>query len=400
MDKHCELTSIPSQPNFTAVKTEINNMKQLITLFFLSFFLCGVNAQPLHKVVVEEFTGIWCGDCPQGRNGVEHLKSKFGDSVICIGVHSKDCLAGIYSNTLTDSSGVTEFPLAFVDRFSYKPGGGVFQIMGADSSDWDAAVSARLRTPTSVVLHLNPDYDSSTHSFSLGIKAEFTAEEYGPLRFHCLLVEDSVQTDRQQVNYHNNDGSSRWYHKGNPISHYIQRDVMRLNLSDLYGDAIILPEKVGEGSDFERFYCGVIPEGWSDKHLKVVGFISNWGESSHLDTSHFSILNAAVTDLRHTQTPGSEESGKIALEVPFPNPFRLFTSIPVNLPDDLPLRVVIQNSLGQEVRVLQEGYTTRGSHCYYWDGITAKNQLAANGFYLCKITTPQAVLSYSIVLNR
>ena len=43
-----------------------------------------------HNVVVEEFTGTWCGWCTRGIVGLEMLKRQFGDRVITVAAHSSD----------------------------------------------------------------------------------------------------------------------------------------------------------------------------------------------------------------------------------------------------------------------------------------------------------------------
>ena len=43
-----------------------------------------------HRLVVEEFTGTWCGWCTRGMVGLEMLNNHFGDRVITIAAHSSD----------------------------------------------------------------------------------------------------------------------------------------------------------------------------------------------------------------------------------------------------------------------------------------------------------------------
>lgn len=45
---------------------------------------------PTKRVVVEEGTGTWCGNCPLGILALEHLEKQFADKVIPVGIHYND----------------------------------------------------------------------------------------------------------------------------------------------------------------------------------------------------------------------------------------------------------------------------------------------------------------------
>lgn len=76
---------------------------------------CLVNIMPyspVHRPLVEEFTGLWCGWCPRGWLGMEMLGEKFGDDVVIICYHNGDGMA--VTNTYpVDFSG---FPNAALNR--------------------------------------------------------------------------------------------------------------------------------------------------------------------------------------------------------------------------------------------------------------------------------------------
>ena len=66
------------------------------------------------KVVMEEFTGTWCGWCPRGMAAIENLQRDFPNDFIAIGVHGND-------NFETESyypilNTVAGFPSALINR--------------------------------------------------------------------------------------------------------------------------------------------------------------------------------------------------------------------------------------------------------------------------------------------
>ena len=66
------------------------------------------------KVVMEEFTGTWCGWCPRGMAGIECLQRDFSDDFIAIAVHGGDTFEPeTYTPILNSVSG---FPSALINR--------------------------------------------------------------------------------------------------------------------------------------------------------------------------------------------------------------------------------------------------------------------------------------------
>ncbi|MBQ2123303.1 MAG: Omp28-related outer membrane protein [Bacteroidaceae bacterium] len=66
------------------------------------------------KVVMEEFTGTWCGWCPRGMAAIEKLQSDYPNDFIAIGVHASDNFeAETYYPILNTAAG---FPSALINR--------------------------------------------------------------------------------------------------------------------------------------------------------------------------------------------------------------------------------------------------------------------------------------------
>ena len=69
------------------------------------------------RVVVEEGTGQWCGNCPQGILALENLESLFGDKVISIGVHGGGTDNWRYDGYCS-ALGFTTYPTGRVNRIN------------------------------------------------------------------------------------------------------------------------------------------------------------------------------------------------------------------------------------------------------------------------------------------
>lgn len=67
------------------------------------------------NVVMEEFTGTWCGWCPRGMVAMEQLNKDFGNRFIGIAVHNNDPMAIREYSYIVESS-VSSFPHGIIDR--------------------------------------------------------------------------------------------------------------------------------------------------------------------------------------------------------------------------------------------------------------------------------------------
>ena len=372
-------------------------------LFLLYFAITNSYSQAPRKILVEEFTGTWCGDCPNGRTATEHLDAKFGNSVICIGLHNSDSLSNTYSEGLIKDCNVTEFPLGFIDRTSFhsSPDGSVFQEVGLDGTDWDEPVKERLKTSSPIGVNISNTYNTDTRQLQITITADFLASVSGNMRFNCILIEDSVPCTNQR-NSNNNYSASPWYHQGDPIVPYFQRNVARLNLSaNLWGDEKIIPVNVFAGASFKKNYSCTLSDKWNHSHVKIVAFISNWGSTATLDTSNFGVINANIARLNPMLLTGSSEAEKTFFAAtPYPNPFSNSISFPVQLGQNSWLSMKVYNVLGLEVADLYNEQLPAGEHVFSWAGTLKNGSPAPNGIYICQIITARGTSSRPVLLNR
>ena len=69
---------------------------------------------PVHRVLVEEYTGTWCGWCTRGLVAMRLLAEAFGDDFIGIAYHNSDPMEIMPSDYFPNN--VQGFPSAFVER--------------------------------------------------------------------------------------------------------------------------------------------------------------------------------------------------------------------------------------------------------------------------------------------
>ena len=75
--------------------------------------LAVYNTLPVHRAVLEEYTGTWCGYCPRGFVGLEEMNRLFPNDFIGISYHNGDPM----EITSDFPSNVEGFPDAWIDRW-------------------------------------------------------------------------------------------------------------------------------------------------------------------------------------------------------------------------------------------------------------------------------------------
>lgn len=92
--------------------TKVNGVENLDKANSGSALLLVLNQVPVHKPLMEEYTGTWCGYCPRGFVGLERMNSLYPEDFVAISYHNGDAM----ERTSNFPSPVSGFPAAYFDR--------------------------------------------------------------------------------------------------------------------------------------------------------------------------------------------------------------------------------------------------------------------------------------------
>ncbi len=139
-------------------------------------------------VILEDFTGTWCGFCPGAQMGIRDLIA-FGYPVAGIAWHEGDNYETIESLERISYYGIPGFPTVIADGIEEFVGG------SPDSSAWAwyaPYVDERMTQPTSVTIDFsNVSFDGSTFSASINMEAIGTVSNEN-LVMHAVLTESHI----------------------------------------------------------------------------------------------------------------------------------------------------------------------------------------------------------------
>ena len=222
----------------------------------------------IQKVILEEYTGAWCGYCPDGALILQSIEQN-NQNVIGIAVHQGDAME-ISSGTDLISFWSPAYPQATINR-----DGNLYS-----RGQWGAASNTAAQGASSVTVSIDSmTYDNVTRQVNLQVKAAFTGPETGDMRFHLVVLEDNVTgsgSGYNQVNYFNNQANHPLQGAGNPIVGYTHNHVLRDQLDGAWGTSGIIPTSVNFGTAVTHNYTYTIPASYKAEDIHLVAYVSRF----------------------------------------------------------------------------------------------------------------------------
>lgn len=184
--------------------------------------LIGFNiVEPVNKVVVEDYTGTWCGYCPPVAHAIYELKEVY-DNIISVGIHNNDELTIDQESDLRSELGISGFPSARLNRT-------ISWLDPYQISD----VNSLLSEENHVAISIN----STLENIELGVDLRIVSNvELVNHKLVIYLVESNLIYD--QSNYFNYVEDSYFYNLGNPIENYSHQDVLRKSITNISGNVL------------------------------------------------------------------------------------------------------------------------------------------------------------------
>lgn len=208
----------------------------------------------VHRVLVEEYSGTWCGNCPQILYGVELLKQETTKAVV-VGIHlfGGDPFISNAGNTLANKREVYGVPTGHINR----------------STDWTTPQYNYVKQVTNVLenaslvgIAINSSVTSGT--LSATVKVSYGGAIGAGTKLNLFVVEDNLIYS--QRNYYSN-----LYGGAGTINNFKYDGVLRDIITAVDGDAI-----ANSGIDVTRTFSVRVPSNISNiSRAKLVAFITD-----------------------------------------------------------------------------------------------------------------------------
>lgn len=207
------------------------------------------------KVLIEEFSGEWCNNCPDGATIIEGIIQANQDKVYAASVHQGDFLQIPQFNELNSFLSVTAFPRSAINRVpASNTTNGQDGLLAYSRSQWSAHVDKELLKTAIVGLKLNTSITNDKLNVEVVNGANQTLNN---VFLTVYLTEDDIAE------------SSVGAQSGAPNG-YVHQEVLVKVLTAAKGDAITLES----GVPLIKSYNDVALTGGINKaNLKVLAFI-------------------------------------------------------------------------------------------------------------------------------
>lgn len=341
-------------------------MKRYILFLFLAATFIG-HSYGQRKVLLEDFTGAFCANCPLGSYFVDSMATLYPD-LITVSLHTYGIPDSMFFPTI-DTIGqayALGAPLAAIDRI-YHAGGTAIYL-----TQWNNNILQRLTAPPKLDVTLSSTWDNATRDITATMNVNILSDlDSGDYRISLYIVEDSVAHSGpgyDQENIFNQVIGSPFYGLGDPIPGYVHRHVVRALLPYAWGLAGVVPATALSGQNFAHVFHYTLPENYNENKVSLVAFVSSYTADHHGD----SVLNAANEKLNIPLAANVISTVDNNFEI-YPNPARdrmIFSSADVKS-----YSLLIYNALGQVV--MQRDFKGRAE--------ITRNELGNGGLYYARI---------------
>lgn len=214
--------------------------------------------QVSRAVLIEDYTGQYCVNCPRATEEIERLIEQYGDSiVIAVAIHSGPFgkskgepsplyteVGDMYFNTW----GMSAQPIGLIDR--------LFGSTPFSYTDWAGGVNYEVAIEPPVGFLTDIDYDAETRDAAIEVQTIGLDSALVSGKLQVWLVEDSIDSFQLMP-----DGSRE--------EHYNHMHVFRASVNDPWGDAL----SVSHGQVAVKNYELKLDPAWVPEHCSVVTFL-------------------------------------------------------------------------------------------------------------------------------
>jgi thiol-disulfide isomerase/thioredoxin len=357
------------------------------------FTILGVTSPK--RVLVEEFTGAWCGWCPDGMLQVERVLDSYPDAVV-VAIHAGGNDAMIIPAGSDIAQAYTpSYPTAMIDRVKFEGEKGVPISRGGEA--WVVRTGAQRQVYSPLSVNVTSSYNAASKRITARVLLSFSDfAPPGDYRVHCWLIHDKLKgsgSGWNQANYFSNNASYKnhpFYSLPNPVPDFEHRHVLRASATGSWGDGSILPDTPAAASEWEALYHFDYDADGIEEHLSVVAFVTRHGT----DATAREVLNAGIAHLR----PLSVVSGDTqSFEILSVHPQPADRQVQIEVGSDSPglLRLDMIDMLGRCVYSHDQRQISSGT-----SNLIIPVTRLANGPYLLRISSGGRMLQRHILVAR
>lgn len=223
--------------------------------------------ETVRKVLLEDYTGHKCPNCPEAAALAADLKTSYGDQLILLTIHagyySTPDASGDFTDDLRTAEGTEmhdyfafyAYPSGMVNRTEYQGQRVLFK------DDWEAAIDALVTVSAQADIVLTSSYNAASRTLTCKAETTFLEDLSGTYNICMLIVESGIvspQKNEQEV-----------------VLDYVHNHVLRASMNGAWGEPVGADGTAIQDELQENEYNYVIPSEWVSENCGVIVFIYN-----------------------------------------------------------------------------------------------------------------------------
>lgn len=221
-------------------------------------------AQP-KNVVLEEFTGVRCTNCPQGHQIIYDLKAQYPGRVISLSCHPFTSLTAPYSYSVQDLrtqkaqdlfaflGNAGNLPIGSIDRKLFSGQSALL----VDKQNWSNFTTQQISLSPPVNIDLQRLYDSVSRELTVIATVVYTQPVTQDNRLTIALTESKIVTAQLDGTVHD--------------TFYTHNDVLRDFITGTQGD--VLDADLVAGRTFKRIYKRTLEPKWKAENMHIAAYV-------------------------------------------------------------------------------------------------------------------------------
>lgn len=215
--------------------------------------------EAVRTVLIEDFTGQNCVNCPSAHATIDQLVQQYGDAVIPVSIHaggfgvpvSNKRYTGLMQpegDTYNDAWGINEWPKGVVNRRG-----------GAMNHDqWAQAVRDELALPSSIAMEAEASCDGANIDINIELIPTLSADAM----LQVWILEDGIVARQEDATL-------------GRINDYVHNHVYRASVNGVGGESVSLTDNIHANFSYTYGVRNTDTEKWVPENLSVVAFVYN-----------------------------------------------------------------------------------------------------------------------------
>jgi hypothetical protein len=333
-------------------------------------------------VLLEEFTGTWCGWCPYGVDVIHELEGVYGDKLNVASHHYNDAMSILPNSTIVFYLKGSYFPGATVDRTKFAAEADTI----VDRDTWATHIGAIM---------------TATPQAPIGIG--FTKKAYNPANkqmmctvavkfYDAVSIPTKITMLQTESGFNYKQGKFNW----TPaiLDPFFHENVVRQIMPDVFGEELT-SGATAAGTTIEHDFAFTSADSILTNSVLLVIVEENAGAQIGpvLQTYSEGLVDGVegAVGIDPITPPAA-----FALHQNYPNPFSTSaTTISYSVPKTALVHVSVFDMLGRQVANLVDGMKDAGTYSVPWN---TRNLPA--GMYLCKLEADGSTITRNMTIVK